>query len=66
MPEDTQLTFENALNFFDESEFLLKLPERGCYVVKIKGKSLRKNDAGATILSFDFTQVEDKERVIVE
>jgi hypothetical protein len=63
---DTQLTFENALEFFDESEFLLKLPERGCYIVKITGKSLRKNDAGATILSFDFTQVEDKERVIVE
>jgi len=63
---DTQLTFENALQFFDESEFLLKLPERGCYIVKITGKSLRKNDAGATILSFDFTQVEDKERVIIE
>jgi hypothetical protein len=63
---DTQLTFENALEFFDESEFLLKLPERGCYIVKITGKSLRKNDAGATILSFDFTQVEDKGRVIVE
>ena len=63
--KDSNETFEKALDFFDDSEYLLKIPDRGCIVAKITNKSLKKNEAGATILSFNFTQVAEADEVIV-
>ena len=62
---DNEQVYKDALEFFGDSEYLLKLPERGCMIVKITDKSLRKNEAGATIMSFNFTQTEKTEKVIV-
>lgn len=63
--KDSNETFERALGFFDNSEYLLKIPDRGCIVAKITNKSLKKNEAGVTILSFNFTQVAEADEVIV-
>lgn len=63
--KDDQSIFERSLDFYDDGAYLLKLPERGPFIVKITGKSIRQNDAGASIISFDFTQIEDTARVIV-
>ena len=63
--KDDQSIFERSLDFYDDGAYLLKLPERGPFIVKITNKSIRQNDAGASIISFDFTQIEDTARVIV-
>lgn len=64
--KDSNDTYKKALDFFGESdEYLIKLPDRGCIVGKITGKSLKKNDAGATILSFSFVQTKETDEVIV-
>lgn len=58
--------YKQALDFFDDSEYLIKLPGRECIIGRIIGKSLRRNESsGATILSFSFTQTEDKDGVII-
>jgi len=62
---DNTSTYKQALEFFDDSEYLIKIPDRGCIVGKITDKSLKKNDAGATIISFNFTQTKDLDEVIV-
>ncbi|MBR1751902.1 MAG: hypothetical protein IJ740_13715, partial [Ruminococcus sp.] len=58
LTDDTAL-YHRALSFFDNSDFLIKLPGRGCIVAGITNKSLRRNDNGATILNFSFTQIKD-------
>ena len=62
---DNNDTYKRALEFFDDSEYLIKIPDRGCLIAKITGKSLKKNEAGATILSFSFTQTKSADEVIV-
>ena len=62
---DNNDTYKQALSFFDDSEYLIKMPDRGCMIVKITGKSLKKNEAGATIISFSFTQTKDADEVII-
>lgn len=62
---DNTSTYKQALEFFDDSEYLIKIPDRGCIVGKITDKNLKKNEAGATIISFSFTQTKDLDEVIV-
>jgi hypothetical protein len=62
---DNTSTYKQALEFFDDNEYLIKIPDRGCIVGKITDKNLKKNEAGATIISFSFTQTKDLDEVIV-
>lgn len=63
---DSNETYQRAVNFFDDSEYLIKLPERGCIIGKITSKNIKQNESGATILSFSFTQTKSNDEVIVE
>ena len=63
---DSTQQYSKILSFLDDSEYLIKLPDRQRIIAKISNKSLRRNNNDVTILNFDFTQTEDAERVIVD
>lgn len=61
---DNSALFDRVLSFFDDSEYLIKLPRKCCVLARISNISLKTNERDVTILSFEWTQTGDVNRTL--